>query len=102
MSYVNSSSSLAQVQAAYDDNASYDVERDPAKARAFITAARILVNRIPRETSTPQAQLRTAIDLINEQIKSATDWLAANDTAGSATNVNGPACKRLDFRNSRG
>ena len=48
MSTLGSSSTLAEVQAAYDDNASYREDADTTKAAAFITACSILMRRIPR------------------------------------------------------
>jgi hypothetical protein len=47
MSTLSAASTLAQVQAAYDDNASYAEDDSLAKARAFATACRLLLRRIP-------------------------------------------------------
>ena len=47
MATLNSRSTDAEVLAAYDDNASYEEDGNRGKANAFITACRILRNRLP-------------------------------------------------------
>lgn len=47
MATLNSSSTDAEVWAAYDDNASYEEDGSRAKALAFLTACRILRRRLP-------------------------------------------------------
>ena len=51
MSTLSSSSTLQEVLDAYVDNASYEEDSDVAKAKAFITACRILNEQRPLETS---------------------------------------------------
>ena len=58
MSTLTSASTLAQVQAAYADNASYVEDNSVAKCRAFITACTILLLKLPAEQGTREAQLR--------------------------------------------
>ena len=50
MSALSSSSTLVQVENAYDDNASYAEDESVAKCRAFLTACRILLRRMPAQT----------------------------------------------------
>ena len=47
MSSLSSSSTLAQIKAAYADNASYEEDGSVSKARAFVTACRLLILRLP-------------------------------------------------------
>jgi hypothetical protein len=98
---ISSTSTFAEVEAAYDDNASYAEEASPTKARAFITAATILLRRMPEASGTREANFQYRMDLIEKQIQQARDWLAANDNSSSSANTRGPGVKRLDFRNSR-
>ena len=99
MSTLSSASTLAQVEAAYADNASYAEDNSVAKARAFVTACRLLL-KYPKRTGTPQADLETAIDLIQKEKKAAEDWLAAHDTGPTSTAA-GPRVTRVSFENSR-
>jgi hypothetical protein len=71
MSALTSTSTDAQVFAAYDDNASYAEDNSPAKARAFITACRILLRRVPKETGTREAHLTLTPDLIQKEMQAA-------------------------------
>jgi hypothetical protein len=99
MSTINSSSTLAQVQAAYDDNASYDQDNDPGKAKAFLTACRILLSRLPHSTSMGMDHTQLNTDLIAQQMQDARNWLAVNDTASSSPS--GPRSTRTSFENFR-
>ena len=98
---IDSTSTFAQVEAAYDDTACYAEQNDPAKARAFITAGTILLRRMPEASGTKEANFQYRMDLIAKQIEKAEAWLAANDYSSSSANTRGPGVKRLDFRNSR-
>ena len=100
MSTLSSSSTLAQIEAAYADNASYAEDNSVAKARAFVTACRLLVLKYPKSTGTPQAQLRTAIDLIQGEKAAAEKWIEAHDTGGRST-AGGPCVRRVSFENCR-
>ena len=100
MSTLNSASTLAQIEASYADNASYAEDNSVAKCRAFITACRLLVLKYPRSTGTPQAELTTAIDLVQKEKKAAEEWLEAHDT-GPASTSSGPRVTRVSFENSR-
>lgn len=82
---IDSTSTLAQVQAAYDDNASYAAERSLAKAQAFTTAARILLRRIPMESSSRDGAVRFQMDLISKEIERAEQWIAAGNGVDAAT-----------------
>jgi len=99
MAFLSSSSTLAQVQAAYDDNASYDLESDEAaglvKAAKFIEACRILIRRRPMTTSADGA-LVTLVSLRND-MDAAVAWRTARDADARI----GPSTTRCDLRQFR-
>ena len=71
MSTINSTSTLAQIEAAYDDNASYPENNSAAECRLFVTACRILLRRMPAQTGTREAQPLLNPGLIQQQMKAA-------------------------------
>lgn len=99
MSTLNGSSTLAQVQAAYDNNASYAEDGDVAKCRAFLTACRILLRRMPAESGTREAHHRLNPELIQKEMTEARSWLDANDTG--PTSQRGPSTSVASFREFR-
>ena len=100
MSTLSSASTLAEIEAAYADSASYAEDNSVAKARAFVTACRLLLLKYPKRTGTPQAELETAIDLIAQEKAAAEKWLESHDT-GSGSTAGGPRVTRVSFENSR-
>lgn len=95
MSTINSTSTLQEVQAAYDDNASYAEDGDVPKCRAFLTACRTLLRRMPAQTGTREAQLQLNPRLIQQEAQA---WLEAHDTTSTPS---GPPVTRVSFENSR-
>ena len=55
MSALTSASTLTDVQNAYVDNASYAEDASIAKAKAFVTACRILLLKLPAEAGTRES-----------------------------------------------
>ena len=83
-STLSSSSTDAEVWAAYDDNASYEEDVSRTKALAFITACRILARRLPI-SATRDSQTVTRESLQSEADQ-ARVWLFANPgTSGSGS-----------------
>ena len=76
MSTLASESTHDEVQAAYDDNASYQEDASRTKAHAFITACRILARRLP--ISAGRDGQSVSRESLQEQISDAQAWLAAN------------------------
>jgi len=72
---LDSSSTLAQVKAAYDDNSDYDLADSVAKAKLFIQACRILLRRLPAEQGDRDQKLRIEPARIQEQLDNALAWL---------------------------
>lgn len=99
MSSINSSSTIAEVEASYDDNASYAEDNSPAKCRAFMTACRMLLRRYPRMTGTAQQHTHFNPDLLQKELETAQAWLEANDT--QAPQASGPRITRVSFEQFR-
>lgn len=99
MSTLSSSSTLNEVEAAYDDNASYAEDGSVAKAKAFITACRMLIRRLPAEAGTRESHVRLNPDLIRKEMEAAQAFVSANDTGSSGSA--GPAVTVVSFQNFR-
>ena len=94
MSSLTSASTLAAVEASYDDNASYAEDASVTKAKAFVTACRILLRRLPAEAGTRESHVRLSPELIRKEMTEAQAWLQANDAGG-------PRVTRVNFKNCR-
>ena len=87
MAVLDATSTIAEVEAEYFESASYVEDASVAKARRFITAARILLLRRPRQLTNPQGDsIQLSPDLLAEQIKDASQYLGANDTTAAGKN----------------
>ncbi len=80
MATLDDTSTDDEVRAALDANASYEEDRSVAKCRAYITAIRIRINRIPRASHDGKTDRSVEFDLktLREEQKDARRWLAAN------------------------
>lgn len=97
MSTLDSSSTLAEVQAAYDDNASYAEDDSTAKAAAFVTACRFLLRRLPRRAAhggRGAEEVELELRLIREELNAASQWLAVKGATGGGI-------KHVSFENFR-
>ena len=90
-STLTSSSTLAQIQASYVDNASYAEDSSPTKAAAFVTACRILLLKLPAEAQ-QSGRMRARLDENLRQIKAEMDvaktWLASNTSVNRHIHAN--------------
>ena len=75
-STLSSSSTDAEVWAAYDDNASYQEDSSRSKAQAFITACRVLARRNPMSAGR-DGQTVTR-ESLREEVAEAQEWIQAN------------------------
>lgn len=100
MSSLTSSSTLAEIQASYIDNASYAEDGSVAKAKAFITACRVLLLKMPKSSNSREAGATYNSDLILKEMEAAQAWVAANDSSPTNTS-GGPSVSRLSFENFR-
>jgi hypothetical protein len=96
---LSSTSTLAEIKAAYVDNADYDDASgaaNVAKAKLYRHACRILLMRLPKVTGQGTEIMHLTPDLLVKEIEKASEWLAGHDTAsggsidGVAVPVNGP------------
>ena len=94
---LTSSSSLADVNAAFENNADYDIPPDVTKARAFIQAGRFLLRRMTAEVQHGGERIREAPENIRAMLTRAEGFLAVNDADSSS----GGGARFFDFRNSR-
>lgn len=106
---LTSASTLVEVEAAYDDNASYEEDGSSAKCRAFITACLIWLRRAPREQGTREGNLTLSPDLVQKELTHARSWLASNPNAGNpsgggtgGTGTGGPSNAVADLSSFRG
>lgn len=99
MALLTSTSTIAQVRAAYVDNADYDGAGSVAMARLFIQACRVLLLRMPAMSSQDRASVQLNPTLIAAELERAlrfTSLTAANDGANGGGGVRG-----FDFSNFR-
>ena len=90
MSTLSSTSTYAEILAAYMDSAVYEEDADVAKARAFVSACRMLIRFPSRlQVGGRQAGHEMEIDVttIRAEMAAAQSWIAANDqpTGGRTT-----------------
>jgi hypothetical protein len=87
MSTLSSASTLTQIRDAYADNASYAEDASVAKARAFVTACRILLLRLPKRAAHGRGnEVELDPRLIFDEMRRAQTWLASQ-SAGAVTHV---------------
>lgn len=84
MSTLSSASTNAQVEAAYDDNASYAEDASVTKAKAFITACRIILRRKSGRSGKSGAFVEFDRNLIRQELQAAQAYVSANDTTAGA------------------
>ena len=99
MSTLSSTSTLAEIQASYDDNASWFEDNSVSKARAFATAVRMLIRRTAKRASTgggtgEMVEMDTA--QLREELKDVVEWLSANDGDRA-----GPSVRFVSFEDFR-
>jgi len=88
MSTLNSASTLADIKASYADNASYAEDGSPAKARAFITACRLLLLKLPKRASKGGGQgeeIELESRLFAEEIAEAKRYLTESNIRDAPT-----------------
>lgn len=99
MSTLSSTSTLAQIKAAYADNASYEEDDDATKAQAFITACRMLMMNLPKRTvhGGRGEEVELPIELIEKQLTAARSWRGSHGGLAAG----GAGVKHADFRDFR-
>jgi hypothetical protein len=102
MSTLNSSSSLEEIEDAYDDNASYSEDGSVAKCLAFVTACRLLLRRMPKRQGNREGDLELSPELIQKDMDRAQEWAQANADGNAAGSSAAPRVVVGSFRRFRG
>ena len=97
MSTLTSSSTLAQIVAAYVDNASYEEDASTTKAAAFISACRIILIKRPKKAAVGGEEIELDLELIARELDSARRWLATNGSVAAG----GGGVKAISFEGFR-
>jgi hypothetical protein len=84
MSSLSARSTYNEIRAAYEDNASYLEDQSAAKARAFITACRLLIRHLPTRVSKGGNEMDLDVRLLAEQIAAAERFLTQANIAATA------------------
>ena len=90
MSSLTSSSTLAEIQAAYYDNASWEEDASTTKALAFVTACRFLLLKLPKRVAQGgRGGNETELDpsIIRAELNAARQWLAFSSAAATGGGV---------------
>ena len=100
---LSSSSTDAQIQAAIDDNASYDESQSVTAARAYRTALRMMIGRVSSRTeqSDQGSSLKANLDGWRQEMNQVQSWLSTYDS-DLAGNQIGPEPINLNLQHSRG
>ena len=101
MSTLSGTSTNADVAAAYDDNACYAETGSLARAKAFVTACRILLHRRPSQMGGLGNARSFDQQLVQKELERAQDWIVARPDASGQTD-NGPRVTRANFSDFRG
>lgn len=100
MSTLDSNSTRDDVLNAYADNASYQEDNSLTKAKAFVTACRLLLSpkfSARRSKGINGTEVELDLALIRKELENAQTFVAARDTAST-----GAAVTHLSFSNFRG
>lgn len=78
MSTLTSSSTLADIKASYLNNASYSEDNSLSKAKAFVTACRFLLLKLPNRASHAGEEIQLDPRMIQDEMKIAIRWISSN------------------------
>lgn len=79
MSTLTSASTDDEIEAAYDDNASYDEDNSVSKAKAFITAVRMLIRRLNADAARGVNSVRFDRAALQRELDRAQDFIAGRE-----------------------
>ena len=97
---LDSSSTLAEIKAAYDDNLDYDTAASTTKAKAFVQAARMLLRRMAQEITHGGRGVVDDYRKIEGELAKAESWWRNNDSAATGSTP-AETIKHVDFRSFR-
>ena len=85
---LTSSSTIAQVQAAIEDNCSFDTPPGSlSQARDYLQALRIKAARLPQSHAQGGVALTYDLKMLRDEIMRVEAWIGANDTAQPRNNA---------------
>jgi len=99
MSTLSSTSTYAEVLAAYDNGASYAEDNSTSKAASFETACRILLRREPVQTGRAGSAIVLDKQSIREELQRVRSWLAAR--GGASASAQTSSSRHLSFEGFR-
>ncbi len=102
MSSLNADSTNEEVWDSYDDNSSFEEDSSVAKARAFITAANILLRRRPLRSVVGSTDMQFDAKSVQDQLAYARQYVANNATSSTGTRPSRPAVVSWDLSRLRG
>jgi hypothetical protein len=82
MTAINSSSTPAEVWAAFVDSAGYDEDDDRAKAKTFRTVCRILIGKYRTMSASRDGQ-SLSLESLHQMLKDVDAWIHANPDPSS-------------------
>jgi len=98
MATLDSTSTLAQIRASWKDNASYAEDNSTAKARAFETACRFLIEALPAQSGRNGTALQFDKQSMREELTQVRKWIAVR---GASAGGSGTSTRRLSFNDFR-
>lgn len=99
---LTSASTLAEVQAQYDDNVAYDLNGSVSSCKSFIEAGRMLLRRLVDETQGANgARVRQERAVIAEQLAAAQRWWMANDANAGVVSGRSNGVREISFEEFR-
>lgn len=96
---LTSASTLDEIKAAYIDNAAYAELDSTSMARSFVTACRVLLLKLPKQTSKDNANAQFNPDLIRQELVAAQQFI--NSRGGDAVGASTGGVKFADFSDGR-
>jgi len=93
MATLDSTSTWAEVVAAYADNVGYDEDNSATKARAFVTACRLLLSPAMSSKRTVHGgrgggeELELDLAEIRRQLEAAQNWITGNASGGGVRHL---------------
>ena len=102
MATLNSSSTIQEIEAAYDDNASYAEVGSVSMCLAYITACRLLLRRMPKRQGNREGDVELNPELIKSDMENAQKWAQSNANGNAAGSSAAPRVVVGSFRRFRG
>lgn len=100
MAFVDSNSTMAQVEDAFEDTAQYDVGGGLVMAQEHLVACRVLLRRLSQTMKRGDLEVQKRIESIEQEMVAVRKWVVANTAPTTATAGRG-AVRYPDFSGFR-